>query len=45
MESFFKNVLDVRGRGEGFPKLGQCQAKGEWGEGGLEIDAFARRLL
>ena len=41
---FVKNILDVWGRGEGFPKFSECQTKG-LGGGGLKIDAFVRRLL
>ena len=39
---FFKDMSDVQGRGEGFPKFEQCRTRGN---GGLKIDVFVGRLL
>ena len=48
-----KDMLDVQGSGEGFPKFGQFQfplrgqgGGGGWGvKGGLKKDVFVRRYL
>ena len=38
-EVFFKDMLDIRGRGEGFPKFRQCCTKGG---GGFENRCFCQ---